>query len=98
MQFCHHEAALESVFPGSFPTAPKKLIYDPSTCTCYSGNISQASSVHIYAHTFLLRRNLFTLYSYLEYGLYSHFIPLIIYRLEEEVKGIFLRQFPSLRS
>lgn len=57
MQCCHHEAALESVFPGSFPTAPMKLIYDPSTPTCYSGNINQASSVRIHSQTFLLRKN-----------------------------------------
>jgi len=91
MQFCHREAALESVFPGTFPTAPMKLIYDPSISACYSGNIIQASSVHIHSQTFLLRIGLFTLHSSLKYGLYSHFIPFIIYRLEEEAEGIFLR-------
>lgn len=39
--------------------------------------------------TLLLRRNVFTPYSYTDLGLYSHFIALIMYRLEEEVKGIF---------
>lgn len=74
-----------------------KLIYDPSTSTCYSDSISQAASVYIHFWIFL-EKKILTLYSYLEYGLYSHFIPLIIHRLEEEVKGIFLRQFPSLGS
>lgn len=59
-----------------------KLIYDPSTSTCYSSEISQASSEHIHSQTFLLTENVFIPYSYMELGLYSHFIPLIMCRLK----------------
>lgn len=94
MRFCHCEVALDC-FSRQFSYSYVKLIYDPSISTCYSSNISQASSEHIHSQTFLLRGNVFTPYSCMKLGLYSNFISLIMYRLEEKVKGMFLRHCPS---